>query len=205
MDLKSFTIVSLAIAGVVLATTPADSALNAYMTVKGDKQGLIKGGVTQKGREGKIAIIAASHQIVSPRDAATGQATGKRMHKPFTVVMEWDRSMPAFYRAIASNETLTDVTIDFYTPSITAVGGGGQEFNYFTVKLTNASISSIEARMPNNKMLETSRLKEQLEVSFTYQKIEFNNKQGGGIATDDWSSIRLEAEPKSPLLAAVGL
>jgi hypothetical protein len=30
-------------------------------------------------------LIAASHEIVSPRDAASGLATGKRSHKPFII------------------------------------------------------------------------------------------------------------------------
>ncbi len=36
-------------------------ALNAYLKLTGQKQGDIKGSVTQKGREGKIMVIAASH------------------------------------------------------------------------------------------------------------------------------------------------
>ena len=35
-------------------------------------------------------ITGSSYQIVSPRDLATGQASGKRMHKPFVVTHEWD-------------------------------------------------------------------------------------------------------------------
>ena len=60
-------------------------ALNAYLKLKGQKQGDIKGSVTQKGREGKIMVIAASHDVLSPRDAASGLPTGKRMHKPFVI------------------------------------------------------------------------------------------------------------------------
>ena len=30
----------------------------------------------------------SSHEVTSPRDAATGQASGKRMHKPMTVTSE---------------------------------------------------------------------------------------------------------------------
>jgi hypothetical protein len=30
-------------------------------------------------------IIAVVHEIVAPRDAASGQATGKRTHKPFVL------------------------------------------------------------------------------------------------------------------------
>ena len=32
--------------------------------------------------------------MTSPRDAASGQATGKRMHKPFTIVKEWGAATP---------------------------------------------------------------------------------------------------------------
>jgi type VI secretion system secreted protein Hcp len=32
-------------------------ALNAYLKLRGQKQGEIKGSVTQKGREGKILVI----------------------------------------------------------------------------------------------------------------------------------------------------
>jgi len=60
-------------------------ALNAYLKLKGQKTGAIKGSVTQKGREGLILVIAVSHEIVSPRDSASGLPTGKRMHKPFAL------------------------------------------------------------------------------------------------------------------------
>jgi len=36
----------------------------------------------------------AQYQVISPRDAASGQATGKRMHKPFTIVKEWGAATP---------------------------------------------------------------------------------------------------------------
>jgi len=36
----------------------------------------------------------AHYTIVSPRDAATGQASGKRTHKPIGVVKEWGAATP---------------------------------------------------------------------------------------------------------------
>ena len=35
--------------------------------------------------------IALDYTLVSPRDAASGQASGKRMHKPLTITKEWGR------------------------------------------------------------------------------------------------------------------
>jgi hypothetical protein len=37
------------------------------------------------GREDQIQVIAINYAIKSPRDAASGQATGKRRHKPLTI------------------------------------------------------------------------------------------------------------------------
>ena len=34
--------------------------------------------------EDQLAKVSAGHAIVSPRDAASGLPTGKRMHKPVT-------------------------------------------------------------------------------------------------------------------------
>jgi len=171
---------------IVFLCANTTGALNAYMTIKGQKQGLIQGGVTQKGREGKIMVIGYSHEVVSPRDAASGLPTGKRQHKPLTVTAEWDIATPKLYTALFTNETLPEVTIDFWTPQMMAAGGTGAEVQYMTIKLTNASIASIHSQMLNNKNPELTRYREYCEVSFTYQRIEITNKQTGVTSTDDW-------------------
>ena len=39
-------------------------------------------------------LTDAWYQVKGPRDSATGMATGKRMHKPFTIVKEWGAASP---------------------------------------------------------------------------------------------------------------
>src|SRR6185503_19311673 len=117
-------------------------ALNAYLKLKGQKLGEIKGSVTQKGREGKIAVIAVSHEIVSPRDSASGQATGKRMHKPFVITKELDKSSPLLYKALVNNEDIPEWELQFFTPQLQGASSVGQEMQHFTVRLTNANIAS---------------------------------------------------------------
>lgn len=168
---------------IVFLCANTSGALNAYMTVQGQKQGMIKGGVTQKGREGKIMVIAAEHEVVSPRDASTGQMTQKMQHRPFEVTVEWDIATPRLYAAMFANELLPSVTVDFWAPQLSSAGAVGAEMNYMTVKLTNANIASIRTRMPNSRMPDTARLREQMEISFAYQKIEIISNQGGGTAT----------------------
>ena len=158
-------------------------ALNAYLNLKGQKSGEIKGSVTQKGREDKITVIAVSHDIISPRDAASGLPTGKRMHKPFVITKELDKSSPLLYNILVNNENIPDWELQFWTPSAT-----GAEKQHYTIKLTNANIASIDFRMANNKHPDLMKFNEYEEVAFTYQKIEWTWIDGGITAMDDWES-----------------
>lgn len=39
-------------------------------------------------------LRSAHYSVTSPRDPASGQASGKRMHKPVTIVKEWGAATP---------------------------------------------------------------------------------------------------------------
>ena len=158
-------------------------ALNAYLNLKGQKTGDIKGSVTQKGREGKIMVIAVSHEIVSPRDPASGLPTGKRMHKPMVITKELDKSTPLLYNVLVNNENITEWQLQFWQPSQT-----GAEKQHFTIKLTNSNIASIAMRLPNNKHPDLMKFETYEEIAFTYQKIEWTWTDGGITAMDDWES-----------------
>ena len=161
-------------------------ALNAYLRLKGQTQGEIKGSVIQKGREDSIMVIAVSHEIVSPRDAASGLPSGKRMHKPLVITKELDKSSPLLLNVLTNNENIIDLTIDFWTPQITAARGAGSEVQHYSIRLTNANIASINFRMPNNKHPELMKFAEYEEVAFTYEKIEWTWTDGGIMAADSW-------------------
>jgi type VI secretion system secreted protein Hcp len=161
-------------------------ALNSYLKLKGQKQGDIKGSVTQKGREGKIQVIAVSHSIISPRDPASGLPTGKRMHKPFTITKELDKSSPLLYNVLVNNENVSEWELQFWTPQLSAKQGVGSEVQHYTVKLINANIASIDFRMANNKHPDLMKFAEYEEVAFTYQRIEWTWNEGGIMASDDW-------------------
>jgi type VI secretion system secreted protein Hcp len=160
-------------------------ALNAYLAVKGATQGDIKGSVTQKGREGTIMVFAVFHEIVSPRDPASGRPTGKRHHKPIIVSKEVDRASPLLYWSLVNNESLPSWKLAFWRPSATGV-----EQQHFTLELVNASVSQIRLRMANNKNPRLTRYPETEEVAFTYQKIIWTWNDGGITAEDDWETPR---------------
>jgi type VI secretion system secreted protein Hcp len=154
-------------------------AIIAYLTLKGAKQGEIKGSVTQKGREGTIALIAVSYGVETPIDSASGEASGKRQHQPVTIVKEVDQTSPQLFQALVANETLT-AKIEFWRP---LADGSGTLAPVFTITLANAFMSSIKvasSEAPDAEELE--------EVQFVYQKIEVTWVEGGETATDDWNA-----------------
>lgn len=156
-------------------------ALNAYLTLKGQKQGQIKGSVTQKGREGSIAVYAVNHEVLSPRDAGSGLATGKRQHKPIVITKEIDKASPLLFKALVTNETLTEAVLKFFAPQ-----ANGTEANNYTIKLTNAAIASIQTDMENNKFEPGTKLPVLERIALTYQKIEWTWVDGGVTTGDDW-------------------
>ncbi len=66
----------------------------------------------------------AAHEVKSPRDAASGQATGKRMHKPLVVTKELDKSTPLLSKdagAPPSTEQSPAAAREASAPSISEV------------------------------------------------------------------------------------
>lgn len=160
-------------------------ALNAYLKIVAQRQGTILGSVTQKGREGTIQVVAVMHEIVSPRDPASGRPTGKRAHKPFVITKLLDRSSPLLYSVLTSNENIQSFELQFFTPDKMGI-----EKQHYTVHLTNANISAINFRMPNNRSKFGMQMPEREEVGFTYQKISWTWNEGGLSAEDDWETPR---------------
>lgn len=60
-------------------------------------------------------VISFDQEIVSPRDAASGLPTGKRMHKPFVITKELDKSSPVLAKGGsglgAGKATFSDLSI----------------------------------------------------------------------------------------------
>lgn len=165
-----------------VASLPASAAVNAYMKIDGAKQGEFKGESKRQGSSQWIPVIAVSHPVESPRDAASGQASGKRQHPFIKITKEWDAASPQFQRALTGNEALRQVVIEFVR-----TGPQGKEQVYQTVTLTNALVTHIQkvgashAGRSNNT--------EQEEIELTFQKIEVNSN-GKTSVKDDWEATK---------------
>jgi type VI secretion system secreted protein Hcp len=150
-----------------------------FYSVKGEKQGLFKSESTQRGREGTAPVRVFQYAIVSPRDPASGQATGKRQHKPIVITKLWGASSPQLYQAMVNNEVLAEVNIDFYEPSFR---GDGRIVLGHSIKLSNANITEISY---NTEDAGSNGLRQLETVSFTFQKIEYLDGSRKVIVADD--------------------
>lgn len=158
-------------------------ALNAYLRLVGDTQGRIIGSSTSAGREGLIEVHGFSHEVVSPRDAASGLPSGKRQHKPVSITKPIDKSTPLLMHVLATNENISEFRLDFWRPS-----RAGKEFQFYTIQLENATIAGVRQEQLNNTYEENAPLLPREHVSFTYQKIIWTWQDGGITAEDDWQT-----------------
>jgi type VI secretion system secreted protein Hcp len=145
-------------AGASGVNPPDPDNVAATVMATGAKQGVFS--------QTPIPVSAVSHEVISPRDPASGLPTGKRQHKPITITAEWGATTPLFLNALVNNETLTSVLIGL-------LRNGNQ---VATIKLTNASVSDYVQHGGS------------VSLSFTYQKIEWTWVDGGITASDDWEA-----------------
>jgi type VI secretion system secreted protein Hcp len=174
-----FTIFFIALSCQLMSLTLVAQRNMIYLKIKGQKQGDIKGEVIERGKEGTIKPLSFEHEIVSPRDAASGLPTGKRQHKPLSITKMMDKASPMLYNALVTNENLTEVNINFYRPSNSNTGGVGANEMFYSIKLTNANISAIKTITKEDGTIIEA-------VFFTYQKIAWTFTNGGIFAEDDW-------------------
>ena len=153
-----------------------------FVAVKGKTQGFFKG---EGGRDAdkhdkqQFAALALDYQVKSPRDSATGQASGKRQHLPLSVVKEWGAATPQLFQALVTNEVLETVDIDCYGHS-----AEGKEAIAHRVKLSNAHVVSIQ-QVGGTKAASHPGLRELETVAFAFEKIEHQSPDGAVLASDD--------------------
>ena len=136
--------------------------------------------VTEKSGAHDIYITGYSHEIVAPRDAASGLPTGKRQHKPFTVTKEVDKSSPILVNILTNNENITE-----WRMSIIRNNQRNSTQVLKTVVLTNPSVCAI------SNTYDSDNASEREHISFCYQKITWSWEDGGITAEDDWETPRI--------------
>ena len=164
------------------------AAYEFYVTIEGTKQGKFKGESTREGLQNKIPGVGFQYEVKSPRDVATGQASGKRQHGALVIIKEWGAASPQLFQALVTNEVLKSVQIEFVRTD-----QSGREYVFQTIRLTNATVSNFkkyisvaECGTSTAKMQPAYATKLE-DISITFQRIDFTDVNGKTAAADDWT------------------
>ncbi len=203
--------ISLVLAGALViciagAAQLSSAAVDAYMVIKGAKQGQLKGegptasankihvedfnfGVSEAreassgmatGRE-TASPKATGQAVTAPRDQSTGMASGKRQHGSITITKEWGASSPQLKQAMDTGEVLSSVDIEFVHP-----GGKGPEV-YKTIHMTNVMVSSITQSATSGA---GSGKREIITFTADMTNVQMLSKDGKKSAMDDWMGAK---------------
>lgn len=114
-----------------------------------------------------IPILEFDESIISPRDPASGQASGKRQHEPVKIVKQVDAASPQLLKAATSGEHLKEVVFQLFR------NNGGKEELYETIRLTDAVIAGVQNR--GGSAAHSGGPTEQITIQ--YAKIDFTYVQ----------------------------
>ncbi len=145
------------VAALLSAALAASGAETVHLFLKGSKTASFN----PDSKSGAFLAQANLASIKSPRDAASGQATGRRTYEPITFRKRIDKSTPLLFQALVTNEQIKEATFSFFR-----AGGGGQVEVYGVAKLTDAKIKNIR-KVPSRG----AAAPEWEEITFVFQKI----------------------------------
>ncbi len=151
-----------------------------YVTIEGTKQGKLKGESVGEAHRDKLTGISFHYAMSSPRDAASGQASGRRQHQPIEFVKEWGAASPQLFQAMVGNESLKSVLFEFVKRD-----EQGDERVYHSIKLTSASVTAIEQYINGDPEPPPTDPRALEKISLTFQRIDIENADGQTSATDD--------------------
>ena len=127
----------------------------------------------------EIQSFSFGREVAAPREASSGMATGKRMHKPIMVTKTVDKASPVLAKAMADGRVFPKVVI------------GSPEGSY---TLENVTIASITPTSGGDRPMES--------ISFNYERIEMKAvKEKAAKAKSAAPLDRAKAEKPQPTRA----
>lgn len=160
----------------------------AFMTITGTDQGLITAGALSEKSVGfdwppqhrdKILVQAITHSIVMPANVGAG----RRMHKPFVITKNIDKSSPQLNIAMCNRELLKQCRLELYR---TAANGAHEHF--YTIELDDATIVGVDLVMPQCQDPANAHYTQFERVHFAYRCITWKHETGETTGMDNWQS-----------------
>jgi type VI secretion system secreted protein Hcp len=145
--------------------------VNKYLKLEGATQGLIKGSVTQIGKEGMISVLSFSNEVnYIPDPMGVPRNPPHLDYKPLVLVKQIDRSTPLLYKAFATAELMKTFNLAFYAKT-----ASGSEVLQFTIDLSGAIIKNIvQVKQNSDSTPDLLKFAEYEQVSFDYGPIQWS-------------------------------
>jgi type VI secretion system Hcp family effector len=172
------------------------ASVDFFLRIEGSKQGQFRGAGTTGERlpcsqfkfqtsEATSTSSATAREAqtgkatgnAAPRDVATGQVSGKRMHGLITIVREVDKASPMFAKAVSTGEILNSVDLEFVHN-----GDSPKPQIYKTLHMTNVMVTSIKPMSSGG-----DRPMESITFTADIANIVAKDINGNKTSMDDWS------------------
>lgn len=181
-----FTTTSLAVAFTLACAAASHAAMSGYLTLTGQKQGVIKGGSTKPGHQGAfdvIDIVNKADLLVDPETGVLAPDTPR--HNPVVIIVEVDAASPPLFPALVSNETFVTAHLSFVRPR----PDGSDLEVYYKIDLTSPQIASYKTYNSASKVV-PPKGKVFLEINLTYAEIICTSLKGGKSTSKRWPKSR---------------
>ena len=123
-------------------------------------------------RLGSIELKSFSHCVTIPVDPHWGKLTGTRVHRPITIIKEFDQTTPLLYRAVCEGRTI----------KMYRILDSGIEAEYFNIILENVKFTTVAPYLSPNGTSSTHL--ETLELR--YEAITWKYTEGNILYRDSW-------------------
>lgn len=139
---------------------------------------------TRSGYTDKTEILGYQMEIKSPRDVASGQATGRRQFQPVTLWKTSGASSPQFFQALTKNEQIKKIILQYYRPDEIYK----QNELVYTIELENAVISGYRQVMGAPEFPEFRAKSQGLydEISIVFEKMTVTDNKAKTTSTELW-------------------
>lgn len=157
-------------------------ASRTYISITGQKQGLISEGCSSKLSIGEkcqadhpdeIMVLSLSHTMSSIE-----QTTGA-IHQPVVITKYIDKSSPLLAQALTDREII-DCEIILYRESSL-----GTQEKFYTIKLEGGVIAAKNLHMPNILFGDNAEMEEQIAIR--YRTITWTHHKGNTTGSTSWS------------------
>ncbi|EXU73916.1 Hcp family type VI secretion system effector [Erwinia mallotivora] len=150
----------------------------AHLWLEDENGSPIVGGCLMLLRLGSVELKSFSHGVTVPVESNLGKLTGTRVHRPITIVKEFDQTTPLLYRAVCQGRIMKKATIRMYR-----ILESGVEAEYFNIILENVRFTTVAPYLSPNGI--TSTHLETLELR--YEAISWKYTEGNIIYRDSWN------------------